>query len=175
MNAVSLFTGAGGADLAALLLGWRSIAYVEIEEYFQQVIAQRISDGILPRAPIFGDIRLFNRDGYARRYRGMADIIIAGPPCQPFSSAGSRKGGKDPRNMWPHTIECIRIIRPRFALLENVPGFLSRPYGREVFGALAEAGYDADWCVLGVDDCNGPHRRKRVWVLAYPNMRRQQG
>jgi DNA (cytosine-5)-methyltransferase 1 len=168
MNEVSLFTGVGGGLLATKwLLDWRTIAYVEWDDYCQRIIAQRIRDGLLDEAPIFSDIRAFIGEGYAERYRGMVDILTAGFPCQPFSVAGKQKGERDERNMWPQTIECIRIIRPRYALLENVPGLLANKYIRRIYGNLAEAGYDARWCVLGADDCGGWHHRKRWWLLAY--------
>jgi DNA (cytosine-5)-methyltransferase 1 len=171
MNELSLFSGAGGGLLATKhLLGWRTIGYVEWDDYCQRVLAQRIKDGLLDEAPIFGDIRAFINEGYAERYRGMVDILTAGFPCQPFSVAGKRQGEDDERNMWPQTIECICIIRPRYAFLENVPGLLTHEYIRRIYGDLAEAGYDARWCVLGADDCGAIHRRKRLWILAYPTI-----
>ena len=103
MNELSLFTGAGGGLLGTKLLGFRHIGYVEWDNYCQRIIAQRIIDGLLDNAPIFGDIRAFIGDGYAEAYQGMVDIITAGFPCQPFSVAGKRKGADDNRNMWPAT------------------------------------------------------------------------
>ncbi len=167
MKELSLFSGAGGGLLGTYLLGWEPIGYVECDDYCQRVISQRIKDGIFPEAPIFGDIKAFISDGYAKRYRGMADVITAGFPCQPFSVAGKREGADDERNLWPQTIECIRIVRPRYALLENVPGLLASGYCGTIFGDLAEAGYDARWCVLGADDCGGVQRRERLWILAH--------
>ena len=167
MNEVSLFTGAGGGLLGTHLLGWRPIAYVEVEEYCQRVLAQRIKDGILPEAPIYGDIRAFTSEGHASLYRGVADVVTAGFPCQPFSVAGKNLGEDDPRNMWPATVEAIRRIRPRYALLENVPGLLAHPYFGCILGDLAESGYHARWCVLGADDAGANHRRKRLWIWAW--------
>ena len=167
MNELSLFTGAGGGLLATQhLLGFNTIGYVEIEEYPQAILAQRIADGFLNPAPIFGDIKRFISEGYAESYKGMVDVITAGFPCQPFSVAGQRKAEQDERNQWPNLIECIRIIRPQYAYLENVPGLLATDYIRRIYGDLAEAGYNARWCVLGADDCGAPHRRKRWWILA---------
>jgi DNA (cytosine-5)-methyltransferase 1 len=68
--------------------------------------------------------------------------------------------------MWPDTIRVIREVRPRFAFLENVPGLMAHEYFGTVLGDLAESGYDAEWTVLGADDCGAPHRRKRLWILA---------
>lgn len=126
MRELALFSGAGGGLLAShAFLQTRPVGYVEYDDYCQQVTARRIKDGILPNAPIYGDIRTFIAEGYARRHRGMVDLLTGGFPCQPFSSAGKRAGADDPRNMWPATLEAIRIIRPPFCLLENVRGLLS--------------------------------------------------
>jgi DNA (cytosine-5)-methyltransferase 1 len=167
VNELSLFSGGGGGLLGTKLLGFKTIGYVEYEPYCQKVLKARIEDGILDAAPIFGDIRRFISEGYAASYTGMVDVLTAGFPCQPFSVAGKRKGADDERNMWPATIETIRIVQPRFAFMENVPGLLSSGYFGTVLRDLHESGYDARWCVLGADDCGAPHRRKRLWILAY--------
>ena len=170
MRELSLFSGAGGGLLASKLLGWTTIGYVEWNEYCQQVIAQRINDGILDTAPIFTDVREFVQSGAARQYRGFVDVVSAGFPCQPFSQAGSRKGGGDSRNMWPATRDAIADVQPNYCYLENVPGLLAHEYGRRVFGDLAELGFNARWCVLGAADVGAPHRRKRLWIVAYTNI-----
>ena len=167
VNELSLFSGAGGGLLGTKLLGWKHIGYVEFNEYCQKVIRQRIKDGILDEAPIFSDIRAFIDQGYAEAYQDMVDVLSGGFPCQPFSVAGKGLGADDPRNMWPVTIECIRIIRPQYCLLENVPGLLAHRYVQRIFGDLAEAGYDTRWCVLGADDMGANHRRKRLWIVAH--------
>jgi DNA (cytosine-5)-methyltransferase 1 len=149
-----------------MLLGWKVVGCVEWDDYCQRLLRQRMEDGLIETAPIFGDIRTFISEGYARRYRGMVDVVSAGFPCQPFSVAGKQAGEDDPRNMWPSTIECIRVVRPRYAFLENVPGLLNSGYFGRVLGDLAESGYDARWRVLGADDVGAPHRRKRLWILA---------
>jgi DNA (cytosine-5)-methyltransferase 1 len=71
--------------------------------------------------------------------------------------------------MWPQTREVIRLVRPRFAFLENVPGLLAQSHGYfgTILSDLAEIGYDARWCVLSAADCGAPHQRKRLWVMAY--------
>ena len=185
MRELSLFSGAGGGLLATKhLLEWTTIGYVENESYCQAVIRQRISDGLLDSAPIFSDIRDFISQGYAKAYQGMVDVITAGFPCQPFSVAGKRQAQDDSRNMWPQTIETIRIVKPKFAFLENVPGLLSsksamdeitgRPisYCATIFRDLAEAGYYARHTILGADDVGAIHRRKRLWILAHTTGKR---
>ena len=168
MRELSLFSGAGGGLLASkYFLGWETIGYVEYEEYCQKVLKQRIADGLLDAAPIFGDIRAFISEGYAEQYKGMVDVITGGFPCQPFSVAGKGLGEDDPRNMWPSTIECIRIVRPHYIFLENVPNLLAHEYIRTIFRDLAEAGYNARWCVLGADHVRGSIKRKRLWIMGY--------
>jgi DNA (cytosine-5)-methyltransferase 1 len=163
---LSLFSGAGGGLLGTRLLGWTTIGYVEWDKYCQQVIAARIRDGYLPAAPIFGDVREFVESGAAAEYRGFADVVTGGFPCQPFSVAGKRAGHADERNMWPATIAVIRCVRPRYAFLENVPGLLSSGYFGRILGDLAESGYDVRWRVLSAAELGAPHRRERLWIVA---------
>ncbi len=169
MLELSLFTGAGGGLLGTHLLGWRPVGYVEIDDYCQRVLAARIRDGLIPDAPIFGDIRAFLDSGHAASYTGLVDVVTAGFPCTPFSCAGRQQAEDDPNNMWPATRDTLRIVRPPYALLENVPGILAATHG--YFGTilrdLASLGYNARWGVLGADDIGAPHLRKRIWVVAY--------
>jgi DNA (cytosine-5)-methyltransferase 1 len=167
MRELSLFSGAGGGLLGTLLLGWRPVGYVEWDDYCQRVIAQRIKDGFLPEAPIFSDVRAFVSDGYARAYQGMVDVVTAGFPCQPFSTAGKQLGELDERNMWPDTLRVIREVRPRFVLLENVASLVSNSYFGRIQGDLAESGYDARWDCISAADVGAPHRRRRVWIVAH--------
>lgn len=171
MRELSLFSGAGGGVLGSKLLGHRIIGYVEFDAYCQEILKQRIADGILDAAPIFGDIRKFISEGYAADYKGMVDIITAGFPCQPFSVAGKRGGENDARNMWPETLEVIRRVKPKFVFLENVPGLKSNPYFRKILRQISESRYDAKWTCLGADDIGANHRRKRLWILAYAQSR----
>ena len=171
MNELSLFSGVGGT-LGGKLLGWTTVGYVENNDYCQKVLAQRIEDGILDRAPIFGDINGFIESGAAKKYKGFVDVVTGGFPCQPFSVAGRQEAQNDPRNLWPQTLAVLCDVRPRYALLENVTGLLvvnDGGYFAQILSDLAESGFDAKWCVLGADDVGAAHRRKRLWILAYPN------
>lgn len=204
MRELSLFTGAGGGLLGSLILGWRTVAAVEIDPYCQRVLCARggymadasgadaggesreqqgeeptrgqsplvLSDSGRRSGedttghnhfPVYSDIRTF--DGTA--WRGRCDIVSGGFPCQPFSQAGKRLGADDPRNMWPHTVRVLVESGAPLGFFENVPGLLSSGYFGTVLGDLAEAGFDAEWTVLGADDVGAPHRRKRLWILAY--------
>ena len=169
MNELSLFTGSGGGVLATShLLNWRAVGYVEFNPYCQQVLAQRIKDGVLDNAPIFGDIRSFINEGYADAYQGMVTVVSAGFPCQPFSVAGRQKAEDDPRNMWPATLDVIRRVEPRYCLLENVPGLLSRKhrYFETILKDLAESGYHAKWKVISAAEVGAPHKRDRLFIVA---------
>jgi DNA (cytosine-5)-methyltransferase 1 len=164
---LSLFSGAGGGLLGTKLLGWQHVGYVEWDDYCQRVIAQRIADGYLDRAPIFGDVREFAQSGAADQYRGAADVVSAGFPCQPFSVAGKQLAADDSRNMWPATAEVIRRVRPRSVLLENVRGLISCGYLGTVLIDLAALGYVGRWGVLGACDAGAPHKRDRLWIVAH--------
>ena len=163
MRELSLFTGAGGGLLGSLLLGWEPVQFVEHDAYCQRVLAARFPD-----VPRHSDVRDFHPAP------GSCDIVTGGFPCQPFSQAGKRLGEDDPRNMWPHAVRVLVESGAPLGFFENVPGLLSSGYFGTVLGDLAEAGFDAEWCVLGADDVGAPHRRKRLWILAYSasNLRR---
>ena len=166
MRYISLFSGIGALDLAVRsVLGAETEAYVEIDGFCQKVLRARMKDGYLEEAEIFDDIRKFKWE--------KTDMVVGGFPCQPFSVAGERKGESDDRNMWPDTLRVIRMARPKYVFLENVPGLLSgddggrQPYVYTVLRELAEEGFDAEWEIVGADDAGAPHRRKRWFCFAY--------
>lgn len=179
MQYLSLFSGAAGGDLGLQhLLGWECKGYVEWDKYCCRVLEQRIKDGLLSDAPVFcGDIREWIRHGYAGAYQGMVDAVAGGWPCQPHSNAGNRKGAGDEREMWPSVAECLRIVRPRWFLGENVPGILSTDAGRYFGGVLrdlAALGYAERWGVLSACAFGAPHTRERLFILAYAHGERRQ-
>lgn len=168
MRELSLFSGAGGSLLGSLLLGWKTIGAVEIDEYCCKVLEQRQKDGWLDDFPIWQmDIRKFN-GRVAEQYAGMVDVVTAGFPCQPFSLAGKQLAADDPRNGWPATIDTIRRVKPRFCFLENVPGLLSQRHGyfQVILKDLAESGYHGRWKVISAAEVGAPHKRDRLWILA---------
>lgn len=165
MRELSLFTGVGGGLLGTKLLGWTCVCAVEIEPYCQEVLVRRQADGWLDPFPIWPNVRTF--DGTA--WRGRVDVVTAGFPCQPFSVAGKRRGADDERNGWPDTARIIGEVRPRYALLENVPGLLDSGYFGRVLGDLADLGYDATWGVFSASGSGAPHPRRRLWMVAHAN------
>ena len=165
MNELHLFAGAGGGILGGQLLGHSTVCAVEVEEYPRQVLLQRQRDGVLPKFPIWDDVCTF--DG--KPWRGTVDVICGGFPCQDISSAGKGAGIAGNRSgLWKEYARIIDEVRPKFVFAENSP--LLRGRGLDVvLGDLSELGYDAKWCVLGAWHVGAPHKRNRMWVLAYPN------
>jgi len=136
------------------------VCAVEIEPFCREVLLRRQAEGFLEAFPIWDDVRTF--DGTP--WRGVVDVITAGFPCQPFSVAGLRKAEGDNRNMWPETIRIIREVRPKRALLENVPGIISSGYFSQIISDLAKAGYDSEWRCLSAAEVGAPHKRNRLWI-----------
>lgn len=157
-------SGIGGFSLAMkhLVGGFRTVGYIEIDPYCQEVLKQRIRDGHLDDAPIFSDLRKF--DG--QPYRGKVDCLTSGFPCQPFSIAGKQLGEADPRNLWPDIARLIREVRPGYVFLENVTALLSNGYFGRVLGDLAESGYGVRWDCIPASSVGAPHRRDRLWIVA---------
>ncbi|NQE88584.1 DNA cytosine methyltransferase [Nocardia terpenica] len=91
------------------------------------------------------------------------DVLTAGYPCQPFSTAGRRKGEDDPRHLWPYVREAVRALRPQLTLLENVAGHRSKGFDA-VLGDLAEIGLSAQWVSVRASDIGAPHRRDRLFI-----------
>jgi DNA (cytosine-5)-methyltransferase 1 len=165
LNELALFAGAGGGILGGHLLGWRTVAAVEIEDYPRRVLLQRQADGLLPRFPIWDDICTFDGKPWA----GKVDVISGGFPCQDISAAGKGAGLDGERSgLWGEMARVIHEVQPRFVFVENSPMLTSRGLGR-VLGDLAKMGFDAKWGVLGADAIGLPHHRERIWVLATNN------
>ena len=156
MKIGSLCTGYGGLDLAAeAFFNAETIWCADNDKYAAQVIEQRL--GIAN----FGDIKTIHWETVPD-----IDILTAGYPCQPFSTAGSRKGTEDARHIWPYIKEAIGILRPRIVFLENVRGHLSLGF-EEVLKGLAEKGYDARWQIVRASDAGAAHQRARLFVFAW--------
>jgi DNA (cytosine-5)-methyltransferase 1 len=162
MNELHLFAGAGGGILGGMLLGHTCVCAVEIEPYCRKVLLQRQRDGILPKFPIWDDVRTF--DGTP--WRGLVDVVCGGFPCQDISTAGKGNGLDGERSgLWREMARIAGEVRSSYIFVENSPAITARGLGR-ILGELATLGYDAKWCVLGADSAGAPHRRERFWLLA---------
>jgi DNA (cytosine-5)-methyltransferase 1 len=157
MRVLDLFSGIGlGLERA----GFQTVAFCEIEPYCQKVLAKH-----WPGVPIYDDIRRLNADTL-RRDGITPDVICGGFPCQDLSFAGRRAGLEGERSgLWGEYARLIGELRPRFVIVENVPGLLSLGMGT-VLGDLAALGYDATWDCIPASAVGAPHRRDRVWIVA---------
>ena len=154
----SLFAGIGGFDLGFQREGYEIAWQVEIDDYCQKVLAKH-----WPHVSRYGDVRdcgLHNLEP--------VDVITGGFPCTDISCAGKQAGlNGEQSSLWWEMHRIIGELRPRFALVENVPNLFNRGIGR-VCGSLAEIGYDSEWHVISAADVGAPHLRKRVWLCAWP-------
>jgi DNA (cytosine-5)-methyltransferase 1 len=161
MNGLDLFTGIGGITLA--LRGYVTpVAYCEIEPYCQSVLLQRMSEGNLPKAPIWDDVRTLPASELPR-----IDIIYGGSPCQDLSVAGRKAGLDGERSgLFFEIVRLAKELRPTFLFLENVPGIRTRGLDR-VLQELTEARHDCRWTMLSAAEVGALHRRERWFLLGY--------
>lgn len=186
MTHASLFSGIGGFDYTAALLGWINIFDCEIDAFCRKVLEYHF-----PNSVHYGDItkQIF------KEWRGKIDVLSGGFPCQPFSLAGQRKGADDNRYLWPQMLRAIREIRPTWVVGENVTGILTMVQpGAEIevggqaslFGEdyrkrvlhrqeyvieticrdLEREGYAVQPLLIPACAVGAPHRRDRIWFIA---------
>ena len=168
MQIIDLFSGIGGFSLAGHWLGWETIQFVEINPFGQKVLAYHF-----PGVPIHDNIKTLDYESIKRRTDpNRPTIVVGGFPCQPYSAAGKRKGKEDDRHLWPWCIKTVRELRPDFCVFENVLGLVNWNGGMvfdEVQSDLEAQGYEVWPYVLPACAKNAPHRRDRVWFVAYAN------
>lgn len=163
---LSLCTGVGGIELGFKLAvpTSRTVAYVEIEAYACEILVKRMEEKILDEAPIWSNIKSF--DG--KPWRGKVDIITGGYPCQPFSIAGKKLGDRDPRHLWPYIRRIISEVEPTMCFFENVGGHLQLGF-EQVHDDLQRLGYTVKAGLFTAEEVGAPHRRERLFILAYRN------
>jgi DNA (cytosine-5)-methyltransferase 1 len=164
MRQCDLFAGIGGFSLAASWYGIKTTQFVEIDFYCQELLKKNF-----PGVPIHDDITTY----YPRL--GEFDIITAGFPCTDLSCANpSGRGLEGERSgLFFEAVRILRTVRPRFLLLENVPALINRGLDR-VLWEIAQSGFDAEWQVISAASMGAPHRRERIFVIAYPMCSRRQ-
>ncbi len=182
----SLFSGIGGPEIAAEIMGWKNVFHCEINPF-----GRKILDYWFPNSKSYEDITKTD----FREWQGKINVLTGGFPCQPFSCAGQRKGAEDDRYLWPEMLRAIREIQPDWVVGENVAGILTMvqpgsetALGREesLFGEvdrertlhrqeyvvetvcndLEREGYSVQPVVIPACAVGAPHRRDRVWFIA---------
>ena len=163
---LSLCSGVGGIELGFKLAEptARTICYVEIEAFACEILARRMEEKRLDAAPIWTNLKTF--DG--KPWRGKVDCITGGYPCQPFSVAGKKLGKDDPRHLWPDIKRLIQEIEPPICFFENVSNHLRVGF-EEVANDLRQLGYKIKAGLFTAQEVGAPHRRERLFILAYNN------
>lgn len=172
LRVLDLFSGIGGFSLGLERTGgFETVAFCEIEPFPRRVLAKH-----WPEVPQYHDVTKLTGDILARD--GITvDVITGGFPCQDISTAGKQAGmGAGTRSgLWSEIVRLVGELQPSFVIVENVAALLAGPseqrggwFGR-VLGDLAECGYDAEWENIPASALGAPHRRERVWLVAYDN------
>ena len=172
LRVLDLFSGIGGFSLGLERTGgFETVAFCEIEPFPRRVLAKH-----WPEVPQYDDVRTLTAARLAADGIANINVITGGFPCQDLSTAGKQRGmGEGTRSgLWSEIIRLVGELRPSFVIVENVANLLSGPsekrggwFGR-VLGDLAECGYDAEWENIPASALGAPHRRERVWLVAYP-------
>lgn len=154
----SLFTGIGGFDEGFDRAGIKTLWQFEVDGYAKRILARRF-----PNVPMLGNAR---NDVEVPPVR----ILSGGFPCTPVSFSGLGLGPTDHRWLWPVFLFWIKKLNPEWIVIENVPGLRSTlgAFGT-ILDDLAGCGYDAEWDSVSASSFGAPHKRERVWIVAYPS------
>lgn len=163
MLVLDLFSGIGGFSLGLERAGMQTVAFCEIEDFPRRVLAKH-----WPEVPVYDDVRELSAARLVRDGIGPVDLICGGFPCQDISLAGRMSGlGGEKSGLWSEYLRLIEEVAPGFVIIENSPVLRSRGLD-QMLGELAALGYDAEWHCIPANAVGAPHRRDRVWVIAYP-------
>jgi DNA (cytosine-5)-methyltransferase 1 len=159
MKVLDLFSGIGGFSLGLELSGWKTVAFCELEPTAQEVLARH-----WPGVPVFADVKKLSTGNLNQKI----DIICGGFPCQDISTMGKMAGIDGARSgLWKEYCRLINEIKPKFAIIENVPNLRKKGLSR-VLGDLWQIGYDAEWHCVPASALGAPHQRDRIWIISYP-------
>lgn len=165
LRVLDLFSGVGGFSLGLHWTGgFETVAFCEQKPHAQAVLAKNF-----PGVPCHDDVTTYDFK------EGEADVITAGFPCQDISFAGDGAGLSGARSgLYREVIRALRVVRPKWAVLENVAALLSRGLDT-VLGDMATVGYDAEWHCIPASAVGAPHRRDRIWIVAHPGGEQHEG
>lgn len=158
MNVLDLFSGIGGFSLGLERAGMKTVAFCEVDKKCQQVLKKHWAD-----VPIFNDVTTLS----SKDLHEPIDLICGGFPCQDISLAGKGAGLAGERSgLWWQFHRLIKEIKPKYVIAENVAALRSRGLD-EVLRSLSAVGYDAEWHCIPASAIGAPHRRDRIWIVAY--------
>lgn len=165
LKVLDLFSGIGGFSLGLERTGgFETVAFCEIEEFPRKVLAKH-----WPDVPCFPDVTKLRGSDV-----GTVDVICGGFPCQDISLAGLGAGLDGARSgLWSEFARLVGELRPKFVLVENVAALLGRGLDR-VLRDLASFGYNAEWHCIPASAVGAPHKRDRLWIIAYSNQDRSE-
>jgi DNA (cytosine-5)-methyltransferase 1 len=166
MNALSLFSGIGGIDLAAEWAGIKTVAFCERESFPQKVLKKH-----WPDIPIYDDVCTLTKERLEADGIKSIDIIHGGYPCQPYSEAGNQRGKEDNRHLWPQFARLIEEIRPHWVVGENVSNHVEVGLD-DVLSDLEAIDYTAQAFLIPACAVQAPHQRDRVFVVANASSQR---
>ena len=169
MKVLDLFSGIGGFSLGLERAGMETAAFCEIDKKCHKVLKKH-----WPQVPIFDDVTKLTKEKLDERSITV-NVICGGFPCQDLSVAGTGRGLEGSRSgLWFEYGRIISELRPRYVIVENVSALLNRGLD-QVLGQLAQIGYDAEWHCIPASAVGAPHRRDRIWIVAYPTSGRFKG
>ena len=160
MRVLEAFAGCGGQALGWHRAGAEHVGFIERDPFAARVLARHF-----PGVPVLDDVLTINPDGW----RGRVDVLTGGPPCQPASSAGQRKGTADERWLWGTFIDLAAAIEAPTVVAENPVGLFSVGNGdgfASILHAFGDHGYAVEWDTLAAGTLGAPHRRERVFIVA---------
>lgn len=180
MTFASLFSGIGGADLAAAWVGWKNEFWCEIDPFCRKIMEYWFKD-----SKGYGDIKQTD----FHEWRGKINVLHGSAPCQAVSIAGKRNGDSDDRWLWGEMYRAIREIRPRWVTFENVANITNMVsskhtacvdeetgdvvegrrflFGGEVLEDLEREGYSFQTFAIPASAVGAPHKRERIWLVAH--------
>lgn len=162
LRVLDLFSGIGGFSLGLERTGgFETAAFCEYAEFPRKVLAKH-----WPDVPIYPDVRELTAERLNADGLGRIDLICGGYPCQPFSYAGKREGAEDDRHLWPEMRRLVETLRPTWVIGENVAGHITMGLD-DVLADLDGLGYATQAFVIPAAAVNAPHRRDRLWLVAY--------
>lgn len=163
MNYISVCSGIEAATVAWETLGWKAIAYSDIDPFCQALLSH-----YYPKVPLYGDFTQID----AKEFNNQSvDLLVGGTPCQSFSVAGLRGGLDDDRgNLSLEFFKLAQRTKPKWIIWENVPGVLTSNGGRDfqsIISAMDELGYGYAWRILNAQYFGVPQRRRRIFLIGY--------